>query len=163
MSQVLDPLQFAVIGQNGPFRSSSFVELFNPTNTTAPFFQAFDPGFFDIIGPNPSIRVIASNPGFAFAHEAPIWLPSTNEVFFASNDGGALGFSDIDHNNQVSKISLNEVTAAIKTSGSKTSALNETVTPVGTALLFILLRYLNVYTVSTTCYGSDDERRHRAF
>ncbi|KAI0339206.1 D-lactonohydrolase-like protein [Trametopsis cervina] len=126
---VTDPLQFAVLGQNGSFRSSSFTEFFNPTNATPPFFQAFDPGFFDILGPNPSIRIIASNPGFAFAHEAPIWLPNTNEITFASNDGGPLGFSDIDHNNQVSKINLNEVEAAIKASGSQPSAINVTVTP----------------------------------
>ncbi|KAI0696584.1 calcium-dependent phosphotriesterase [Cytidiella melzeri] len=126
---VVDPLHFSVMGQNGPFRSSSFTEFFNPTNTTPPFFQAFDPGFLDILGPNPSIRVVAANAGFAFAHEAPIWLKPTNEVFFASNDGGPLGFSDIDHNNHVSKISLNDVQAAIKSSGSSTSALNVTVTP----------------------------------
>ncbi|KAI0084603.1 D-lactonohydrolase-like protein [Irpex rosettiformis] len=125
---VVDPLQFAVLGQNATFRSSSFTEFFNPTNTTPPFFQAFDPAFLDILGSNPSIRVIASNPGFAFAHEAPIWVQKTNEVFFASNDGGPLGFSDIDHNNQVSKVSLNEVDVAIKNARDATSALNVTVT-----------------------------------
>lgn len=128
--KLVDPLQFAVLGQDGPFRSSSFTEFFNPTNTTPPFFQAFDPDFFDILGPNPSIRVVASNPGFAFAHEAPIWDKSTNELSFASNDGGPLGFSDIDHNNVVSKISLDEVAKSIKASNSLTSALNVTVTPV---------------------------------
>ena len=129
-SKVIDPLKFAVLGQNATFRSSSFTEFFNPTNTTPPFFQAFDPAFFDVLGPNPSIRVIASNPGFAFAHEAPIWVQKTNEVFFASNDGGPLGFSDIDHNNQVSKISLDEVAAAIKDAKDASSALNVTVTAV---------------------------------
>ena len=55
--------------------------------------------------------MIAENDTFAFAHEAPIWVPPTDEVFFASNDGGALGFSDINHNNQVSKINLGDVKA----------------------------------------------------
>ncbi|KAI0789017.1 D-lactonohydrolase-like protein [Irpex lacteus] len=126
---VVDPLQFAVLGQNATFRSDAFSDLFNPTNTTSPFFQVFDPAFLDILGHNPSIRVIASNSGFAFAHEAPIWVQKTNEVFFASNDGGPLGFSDIDHNNQVSKINLNEVASAIKNASDSTSALNVTVTP----------------------------------
>ncbi|KAI0764122.1 D-lactonohydrolase-like protein [Irpex lacteus] len=126
---IVDPLQFAVLGQNATFRSNAFSDLFNPTNTSSPFFQVFDPAFLDILGPKPSIRAIASNPGFAFAHEAPIWVPRTNEVFFASNDGGDLGFSDIDHNNRVSKISLDEVASAIKNASDSTSALNVTVTP----------------------------------
>ena len=61
-----------------------------------------------MLGPNASIRLISQNETFAFAHEAPIWVPATDEVFFASNDGGALGMSDIDHNSQVSKISLKD-------------------------------------------------------
>lgn len=125
----MDPLTFNVLGQNGSFRDSSFTQFFNPTNTSPPFFQAFHPDFLTVLGKNPSIRAIASNPGFAFAHEAPIWLPSTDEIFFASNDGGALGMSDLDHNNQVSKISLKEAQEAIsKTSG--TRDVNITVTKV---------------------------------
>lgn len=48
------------------------------------------------------------NESFAFAHEAPVFFPDTNEVTFASNDGGPLGMSDLDHNNQVAKISLDD-------------------------------------------------------
>lgn len=97
----MDPRTFAVLGASGAFRESSFDEFFNPTNTTPPFFQIFDEGFLSILGKSPSIRQIASNSTFAFAHEAPIFNAPTNEVFFASNDGGALGMSDIDHNNKV--------------------------------------------------------------
>lgn len=74
--------------------------------------------------------MIASNPGFAFAHEAPIWNPDTDEVSFASNDGGPLGFSDLNHNNQYAKISLKEVARAADATRSKTSPLNVTVTRV---------------------------------
>lgn len=48
------------------------------------------------------------NESFAFAHEAPVFFPDTNEVTFASNDGGPLGMSDLNHNNQVAKISLDD-------------------------------------------------------
>ena len=125
----MDPLSFNVLGENGSFRESPFTEFFNPTDTTPPFFQAFHPDFLAILGKNPSIRSIASNPGFAFAHEAPIWVSSTDEIFFASNDGGPLGMSDLDHNNQVGKISLKEAQEAIsKVSGIQ--AVNITVTKV---------------------------------
>ncbi|CDO76202.1 hypothetical protein BN946_scf184819.g2 [Trametes cinnabarina] len=125
---VVDPRSFAVLGIDGPFRESSITQLFNPTNTTPPFFQVFHPDFLKILGPTGTIRAVAANPTFAFAHEAPIWVPQTDEVFFASNDGGALGMSDIDHNNQVSKISLKEVAAAIKTASRGTAPVNVSVT-----------------------------------
>ncbi|KAI1792325.1 D-lactonohydrolase-like protein [Ganoderma leucocontextum] len=127
---LVDPLTFNVLGINGSFRESAVAELFNPTNATPPFFQVFDPEFLKILGPNATIRAVAANPDFAFAHEAPIWVPETDEVFFASQDGGALGFSDIDHNNQVSKISLGNVAQAIKTAGPGAPPVNVTVTKI---------------------------------
>ncbi|KAK7052266.1 SGL domain-containing protein [Favolaschia claudopus] len=107
----VDPRTFAVLGANGTFRQSSFDSGFNPTGTEPPFFQIFDPAFLDVLGKAPSITEIASNSTFAFAHEAPIYVPALDSVFFASNDGGALGMSDIDHNNKVGKINLKDVPA----------------------------------------------------
>lgn len=102
-----------MLGANGSFRTSSFDQFFNPTSTSPPFFQIFDESFLDILGPNPSIQEVASNATFAFAHEAPVYNSPTDEVFFASNDGGPLGNSDLNHNNQYSKISLAAVEAAL--------------------------------------------------
>lgn len=111
-SVFVDPRSFAVLSPNGPFRQNTF-DPFNPTNTSPPFFQIFDKSFLAILGSSPSIREIASNATFAFAHEAPIYDPATDEVFFASNDGGALGMSDLNHNNKVGKISLKAAEAAL--------------------------------------------------
>ncbi|KAF9463880.1 calcium-dependent phosphotriesterase [Collybia nuda] len=108
----VDPRSFAVLGENATFRENSF-QLFNPTSTTPPFFQIFDHSFLSILGPNPSIRQVTSNLTFAFAHEAPIYVPATDEVYFASNDGGTLGMSDLEHNNVVGKISLRDVDLAM--------------------------------------------------
>ncbi|KAF8335588.1 hypothetical protein F5887DRAFT_1079113 [Amanita rubescens] len=71
-------------------------------------FQVFDTAFLTILGSNASIHEIASNNTFAFAHEAPIYDPVTDQVFFASNAGGPLSNSDLEHNNQVAKISMKE-------------------------------------------------------
>ncbi|KAH9923811.1 D-lactonohydrolase-like protein [Fomitopsis serialis] len=125
----VNPLSFAVHPPGAPFRGDGWVDHFNPTNTSPPFFQTFHPGFLKILGSNPSIRVIASNPGFAFAHEAPIWVPETDEVFFSSQDGGYLGFSDWDNNNEMGKLSLVDVNELAVASGSQTTPLNATVTP----------------------------------
>ncbi|KAF8201169.1 hypothetical protein K438DRAFT_1905738 [Mycena galopus ATCC 62051] len=90
----VDPLSFAVLNPTGTFRN-----------------DAFDSAFLDVLGKAPSITEIASNSTFAFAHEAPVYVPALDSVFFASNDGGALGMSDINHNNQVSSINLKDVPA----------------------------------------------------
>ncbi|KAJ6461514.1 D-lactonohydrolase-like protein [Mycena vitilis] len=109
-SVFLDRLALNVIGANGPFRNDSV--FYNPTNGTPPFFQIFDDAFLDILGPSPTVRLIGSNDSFAFAHEAPIWIPETGEVFFCSDEGGSRAIhSDIDHNNVVSKILLSEALA----------------------------------------------------
>ncbi|KAJ7596200.1 D-lactonohydrolase-like protein [Mycena floridula] len=114
-SVFVDPRSFAVMGANASFRQNTFVG-FNPTGTPAPFFQIFDQGFLAVLGPTASIREIASNATFAFALEAPIYDPATDEIFFASSDGGALGMSDLNHNNKIGKISLKAAEAALAAS-----------------------------------------------
>ena len=109
--QIVDLIANSFLSPNATFRNDSFTELFNPTNTTPPFFQVFDSAFLNVLGSNATIRQIASNPDFAFAHEAPIYDPVRDAITFASNDGGPLGFSDIDHNNRVSRINLKDVPA----------------------------------------------------
>ncbi|KIJ56359.1 hypothetical protein M422DRAFT_774140 [Sphaerobolus stellatus SS14] len=104
---LIDVPGLAVLGNNGSFRTITVP--FNPTDLSPPFFQVWDTRFLDILGSSPSIRVIAERDDFAFAHEAPIWDPVEDQVFFASNDGGALGMSDLLHNNQVNRISLKDV------------------------------------------------------
>jgi gluconolactonase len=83
--QFVDPRSFAVMGADAAFRQSSFDGGFNPTKTTPPFFQIFDKEFLKVLGASPSINEIASNATFAFAHEAPIYFPTTGEVFFGSH------------------------------------------------------------------------------
>ncbi|KAG2346587.1 calcium-dependent phosphotriesterase [Suillus weaverae] len=108
----IDPLLYNVVGANYTWRNSSAVG-FNPTNTTPPFIQVFDPSFLDVTGPSATIRKIASNPGFAFAHEAPIYVPDLNLVFFASNGGGTLGYSGWYNNSVVGMINMTEVDMAL--------------------------------------------------
>lgn len=45
-------------------------------------------------------------------------MPDTNEVFFASNDGGPLGMSDLNHNSVVGKINLTDVDNALAANNS---------------------------------------------
>ncbi|KAF7317880.1 SGL domain-containing protein [Mycena kentingensis (nom. inval.)] len=111
-----DKRAFAVLDPLGPFRNGS--ELYEPaqTNLTPPYFQVYDDRFMDIIGPNPTLRVIVENDTFPFAHDGPIWVPSTNEVFMT---GGRL------QGRPVSKISLDD----LKTT--TTGLINFTMVPLG--------------------------------
>nr|GAT60610.1 predicted protein [Mycena chlorophos] len=108
---MVPPASFAVIGANGTFRTEAFDTGFNPTNTTPPFFQVFDEAFLKVLGNGATITSVASNATFAFAHEAPIYDPKLDILTFASNDGGALGMSDINHNSKVGQINLKDIPA----------------------------------------------------
>ncbi|KAF9235905.1 hypothetical protein BU15DRAFT_89386 [Melanogaster broomeanus] len=103
----VDPLEYNVVGADYAWRNSSFVGSFNPTGTTPPFIQAFDPSFIDLVGSSATIRQIASNPDLAFAHEAPIYVPDLNVVFFSSTNG------DWYTNNIVEMINMTEVDTAL--------------------------------------------------
>ncbi|KAJ6561140.1 D-lactonohydrolase-like protein [Mycena vulgaris] len=110
-----DKRAFAVLDPHGPFRNGS--QRFEPipnVNLTPPYFQIYDDRFSDILGPNPTIRVIVENDTFAFAHEAPMWVEATDEVFF--NGGRLVG-------RPVSVINLND----LKTS--TTGLINFTILP----------------------------------
>ncbi len=132
ISQFVDPRQFAVFDNHITFRDDAFGTFFNPTNSTPPFFQIFDQSFLNVLGVTPAIYEISSNDTFAFAHEAPIYVSDTDTVYFASNDGGALGMSDLDHNNQVGFISIKDTEAKIS-SLNGTFSVNVPVSVVSTA------------------------------
>ncbi|KAG0701928.1 hypothetical protein DFH29DRAFT_537542 [Suillus ampliporus] len=109
----IDPLLYNVVGANYTnWRNSSAVG-FNPTNTPPPFIQVFDPSFLEITGSSATIRSIASNPGYAFAHEAPVYVPDLNAVFFSNTGGGQLSYSGWFNSSVVSMINMTEVDMAL--------------------------------------------------
>ncbi|KAG0706303.1 hypothetical protein DFH29DRAFT_798477 [Suillus ampliporus] len=109
----VDPLLYDIVGENYTnWRNSSAVG-FNPTNTPPPFIQVFDPSFLEITGSSATIRAIASNPGYAFAHEAPIYVPDLNVVFFSNLGGGPLAYNSWYNNSVVSMINMTEVDMAL--------------------------------------------------
>ncbi|KAF7416130.1 hypothetical protein PC9H_002390 [Pleurotus ostreatus] len=122
-SVFVDPLSFAVLGQNATFRDSAFESSFNPTSTPRPFFQIFNKGFLSILGQDPSLHEIASNPDFAFAFEAPVYVPDTDEIFFS----GSPVIGNVSANSQVNRVSMAEVEDGLKASNGST--VNVTVTP----------------------------------
>ena len=135
IAQYVDPIENNVIKPKATFRTDALA-LYNPTNTTPPFFQVFHCDFVDkVLGGDARVTRIAHNPDFAFAHEAPIYLPATDELTFASNAGGVRGFNGWDINNRVSKISMAEAEAKMIEAG-PTVPVDVTVTKVHVAFAF---------------------------
>jgi len=56
-------------------------------------FLSFDPRFEELLGKHPKLEVLAER-NYSFAHEAPVFLPKSNEVFFVSNRLGNLSSED---------------------------------------------------------------------
>lgn len=48
-------------------------------------FIIYDDSFLDVLGLRPELEVILENQDYPFAHEAGIYIPSTDEYFFTSN------------------------------------------------------------------------------
>ncbi|KAF7596671.1 hypothetical protein BBP40_000593 [Aspergillus hancockii] len=59
----------------------------HPANTShiPPAFQVYDNRFLDIIGSTPRLDVLLKNDDVPFAHEASVFIPSTDELFLTSN------------------------------------------------------------------------------
>jgi gluconolactonase len=48
-------------------------------------FAVFDDRFHRLLGPSPSLELLLEHHDYPFAHEAGVYLPSTNEIFITSN------------------------------------------------------------------------------
>ncbi|KAJ5899583.1 SMP-30/Gluconolaconase/LRE-like region, partial [Penicillium taxi] len=57
--------------------------LFQSANASA--FSLYDNAFLKITGSSPTLEVIAENSTYPFAHEASVYIPSTDELFISSN------------------------------------------------------------------------------
>lgn len=66
-------------------------------------FQTNQPAFTNIISQHPKIDLIVENATYPFAHEAPVYIPSTGDLFLAGNYQTESGGQPI----QVSKIRHN--------------------------------------------------------
>ncbi len=88
---------------------SPFYDLQVPNNTltkqqfgqaAAAHFIGFTDEFFDIIGSNATRQIVASFPGVTgHVHEAPTYVPETNQLLFADTSlVGSLYLLDVDGN-----------------------------------------------------------------
>ncbi|OCK92083.1 levo-lactonase [Cenococcum geophilum 1.58] len=81
---------------------------------TAKPFHIYDDEFYDVIGPNPSLTLIASSDTDPIFHEAVTWYPPRDEVFFVQNAGVPAAGTGLNKSSIIQKISLAEAEAVRK-------------------------------------------------
>ncbi|RDW90057.1 SMP-30/gluconolactonase/LRE family protein [Aspergillus mulundensis] len=91
-------------------------KLFIPPDTTVATlsnrpFHVYDEEFLDIIGPNPSLTLIAQTAKDPLFHEAVTWSRATNEIFFVQNAGARDAGTGLNKSAIVQKISLEQAEA----------------------------------------------------
>ncbi|KAI1146614.1 gluconolactonase [Nemania diffusa] len=74
-------------------------------------FHVYDDEFYEVIGPNPTLTLIASSGTDPLFHEAVVWYPPTNEMFFVQNAGAPAAGTGLNKSAIIQKISLDEANA----------------------------------------------------
>lgn len=67
--------------------------------------------FYNIIGSNPTLTLIAKTDGDPLFHEAVVWHPPTDEVFFVQNAGAPEAGTGLAKSAIIQKIALSQADA----------------------------------------------------
>ncbi|KIW69747.1 hypothetical protein PV04_05605 [Phialophora macrospora] len=113
---VVDQKSFNVLRPVPPPSQANLTTIFVPPGITLEEaldkpFHVYDDAFYDIIGPNPTLTVIASQGTNPLFHEAVVWYPPTDEVFFVQNAGAAAAGTGLNKSNIIQKIALSQAAA----------------------------------------------------
>ncbi|KAF1732852.1 Gluconolactonase [Beauveria bassiana] len=122
-AQIIDSADFASIESVLPSSEYNGITEWVPPGTTRQGlkdrpFLVFDPEFLEIIGSDPKLAIIAETEKDPLFHEAVVWIPATDEVFFAQNAGAPDAGTGLNKSSIVQKVSVSE--ALQVASGNKT-------------------------------------------
>jgi gluconolactonase len=115
-AQVIDQKAFNVLPSVPPATVANATTLFVPpghetSSLTAKPFHIYDEEFFDVIGSNPTLTLIARTDSNPLFHEAVVWYPPTDEMFFVQNAGAPAAGTGLDKSSIILKIALAEAHA----------------------------------------------------
>ncbi|KIW28508.1 uncharacterized protein PV07_08167 [Cladophialophora immunda] len=113
---VVDQKSFNVLKPVPPPSESNLTTVFVPPGVTlqqalAKPFHVYDDAFLDIIGTNPTLTLIASTNSNPLFHEAVVWYPPTDEIFFVQNAGATAAGTGLNKSNIIQKIALSQAAA----------------------------------------------------
>ncbi|KAK4064362.1 hypothetical protein Trihar35433_7879 [Trichoderma harzianum] len=114
--QVVDPAGFAVMPSVPPANIANVTTKFIPPGYTMETlkkkpFHVYHPDFIHILGANPTLTLIADSGTDPLFHEAVVWYPPTDEVFFAQSAGPLAAGTGLKKSSAILKVSLEEAMA----------------------------------------------------
>ncbi|TGJ81057.1 hypothetical protein E0Z10_g7713 [Xylaria hypoxylon] len=115
-AQFIDQKAFNVLPSVLPPSEFNLTSLFVPPGYDVAAliekpFHVYDDEFYDVIGPNPTLTLIAQSETDPIFHEAVVWYPPTNEVFFVQSAGNPATGTGLNKSAIIQKISLAEAEA----------------------------------------------------
>ncbi|RYP03795.1 hypothetical protein DL764_004907 [Monosporascus ibericus] len=115
-AQVIDQKAFNVLPYVPPLTESNATTFFVPPGLDAASlkdrpFHIYDDEFYDVIGSNPTLTLIARTESDPLFHEAVVWYPPTDEVFFVQNAGARAAGTGLNKSSIILKIDLSEAAA----------------------------------------------------
>lgn len=133
LAQVIDQKSFNVLEQVLPPSEANATTAFVWPGVTAESlkakpFHVYHDEFYDVIGSEPTFTLIAETGSDPVFHEAVVWYPPTNEVFFVQNAGAPAAGTGLNKSSIISKISLAQADA-VKTTLNAVGKVDVTVVP----------------------------------
>ncbi|KAM5349839.1 hypothetical protein ACJ41O_006344 [Fusarium nematophilum] len=118
-AQIIDQKVFNVLEDVPPPAQANDSTVFlwpgvTQESLTAKPFHVYDEEFYDVIGKDPSLTLIATSDTDPIFHEAVVWYPPTDEVFFVQNAGAPAAGTGLNKSSIIQKISLKEAEAVRK-------------------------------------------------
>ncbi|KAI1174892.1 gluconolactonase [Nemania sp. FL0916] len=115
-AQFIDQRAFNVLPSVQPSNEFNLTNIFIPpgydlASLKEKPFHVYDDEFYDVIGSNPSLTLIANSGTDPLFHEAVVWYPPTNEMFFVQNAGAPAAGTGLNKSAIIQKISLAEARA----------------------------------------------------
>ncbi|KPI42061.1 uncharacterized protein AB675_5386 [Cyphellophora attinorum] len=115
-AQVIDQKSLAVLETVDPPSVQNLSSVFLPPGITSQDasskpFHVYDEAFLELLGSNVSLTLIASSAKDPLFHEAVVWYPPTDEVFFVQNAGAKDAGTGLNKSSIIQKISLAQAEA----------------------------------------------------
>ncbi|KAF4973285.1 hypothetical protein FSARC_360 [Fusarium sarcochroum] len=117
-AQIIDQKSFSVLEHVPPPSEANATTRFlwpgvTYESLTEKPFHVYDSEFLDIIGDNPTLTLLATSDTDPIFHEAVVWYPPAEEVFFVQNAGDPAAGTGLAKSSVIQKISLDEAEALV--------------------------------------------------
>ncbi|KAJ0124850.1 evolved d-pantonohydrolase [Diaporthe amygdali] len=115
-AQIIDQRSFNVLPYVPPATVVNGTQTFMPPGIApeellAKPFHIYDDDFYDIIGSEPTLTLIAETETDPLFHEAVVWYEPTDEVFFVQNAGAKAAGTGLNKSAIIQKIALSQADA----------------------------------------------------